>query len=302
MKKVVIFGEGAVGKTSIVLTSFFGHNFNKIQSLSPTKGISIERVDFRGLERFNVWDCGGQEKYMQTHFSEAGKERIFSDINIAIFVMDASREETLDPVYVDRFLEILIEYNPDLNKVYIFVNKMDIAPKNINELQMRLAKNIIEKWGDGKFVEIVNCSVKFGSAREKFIHILDSVMSNDPEFIDKRKFFAGCLADFREVVNGNFFLFHLPSKLSIAELVSENNIGYFPYMTLIDMIIQNKKNADIKIYHQHDASFAYLKISQNIGLIIMVEKNRDINMNMVTKVIQDHDTFKDLKKILTFNS
>lgn len=301
VKKIIIFGEEAVGKTSIVMTSCHGYDFDVIKKLKPTKGVSIELINHRGIESMRIWDCAGQERYMRKHLSDVGKIRIFSSIDAAVFVMDASRPETINSDYVNTFLNILLEFNPELEKVYLFINKMDIAPSNINDLLMRLTNEVLSVWHNG-LVEIVSCSVKLGSAQEEFVHILDMLIQNDDRLVEKRAFFTECLEDFREVADGDFALFHIPSGLLIANLVSDRdtNMDVFAccceIMNSIVHMERENNSVDECIHRQDDLMYIYLRINDHSALMSVVSSDIE-NTDEIIKNLKECPTFSDLSKI-----
>ena len=298
-KKVIIFGEAGVGKTSTILTSFFGYPFDAIKDLKPTKGISIESVKFRGLVNISVWDCAGQDKYMAGHFSETGKIRIFSEIDIAVFIMDASRDATLNANFVDKFLDIVLEYNPTLEKIYIFINKMDIAPKDINDRLMTLSNDILKKWNKGR-IQIINCSVKLGTTKQQFIQVLDSIIQQDKKVKDLQNFIKKCLDDFSTVVKGKFALFHLPSLLMIASTYTIDDVSWIGE----EEFLLNKKvdlkslcNNDNTIHKIDDEYIISTKLNNNSVLLTIADRDKVSDPQDLISTIKDHETFSALNKI-----
>ncbi len=83
--KTIIFGPAAAGKTSLMKTTCLGYSFVKVANLKPTKGISRENFIFRGLLELNVWDAGGQSRYLEKYFSDSQKPIVFGDIDIKLF-------------------------------------------------------------------------------------------------------------------------------------------------------------------------------------------------------------------------
>jgi len=117
-----------VGKTSLMRTTCLGYSFVKVANLKPTKGISRENFIFRGLLDLSVWDAGGQERYLEKYFSDSQKPIVFSDVDVAIFMVDAtpaSLDVKIRSLF-DDFLEALTQYSPELKKIFILINKVDI--------------------------------------------------------------------------------------------------------------------------------------------------------------------------------
>ena len=305
-KKVVVFGEEAVGKSSLVMTSCFGYTFNDIQTLKPTKGICIENLLFRGLVKINIWDCAGQERYLDQHFSDVGKQRIFSDIDSAIFVMDASRPETLNDEYVNEFMDIVTQYNPDIGKIYIFVNKMDIANESIFKQQTDLVYGILEKFPNG-FVEIINCSVRTGTAKERFIKTLDAIIWDDDETIKKKKFFSDCLKDLQNAieVSSDMSLYHLPSGLLVTSTLPNNSEDIEENCVILKDIINLEK------YHQatylqsiivkiNNTPILFNRIGKNSIMLIIIRSLVPMkNPEKILTRLREHSTFFAIGKILS---
>ncbi len=61
--KLVLVGDGGVGKTTFVKRHLTGEDEKKYEA---TVGVEVRPLDFhttRGKIRFNVWDTAGQEKF-----------------------------------------------------------------------------------------------------------------------------------------------------------------------------------------------------------------------------------------------
>ena len=61
--KIVILGDGGVGKTALIQRLMTGQ-YNSVYE--PTLGVNVTPIVFettKGLIRFNVWDCAGQERF-----------------------------------------------------------------------------------------------------------------------------------------------------------------------------------------------------------------------------------------------
>lgn len=300
MKKIIIFGENAVGKTSIVRTSCYGVNFDYTQKLTPTKGVSIENFDYRQLEEVNIWDCGGQEKYIQKHLTDTGKMRIFSEVDGAVYVMDASREETMKSDLLKEFLDIILEFNPKLEKIYLFINKMDIAPIDINDRIMKLMKDILSYW-EGGMVEFVSCSVKKGSAQKEFTRVIDSLVLRDQDVMEKMDFFNECLKEFYEIVDADFRLIDSVSKLPVAEFINFERLDLVKRGKEIvdDPPFQDMKNGDFFIHRDGDISNIVFPISEKVYLVVTTDQFKDGKLKRVARQIETSRIYSDLTKIFS---
>ena len=111
--KILLFGPAGAGKTSLMRTTCLGYNFMKVLNLKPTKGVSRENFIFRGIMELNVWDLGGQERYMERYFSESQRELIFSEATTAVFMVDSA---AIDPE-VREIFEKFLKYVLDMGRV-----------------------------------------------------------------------------------------------------------------------------------------------------------------------------------------
>jgi len=169
--KILLFGPAGAGKTSLMRTTCLGYNFMKVLNLKPTKGVSRENFIFRGIMELNVWDLGGQERYMERYFSESQRELIFSEATTAVFMVDSiSMDDDVRDVF-DNFLKYLIEFSPEITMVYVLLNKIDLQESKEDEyyeiLTNELDEELMEK------LSFTPVSVKEGSAQHRLIEILD---------------------------------------------------------------------------------------------------------------------------------
>ena len=88
--KVVILGDGGVGKTSL-LNRFVEKSFD--QDYKSTIGTNIMRVDYKIMEKitvgFALWDLAGQQ------FFQRVRQMYLTGCQAALFVYDVTRPETL---------------------------------------------------------------------------------------------------------------------------------------------------------------------------------------------------------------
>ncbi len=128
--KLIIVGEGAVGKTclahKIVDPDFDIDADNEL--IKSTRGIAIKgwTVDTKASSEFrvNVWDFGGQEIYHSTHQFFLTKRSLY------LFVWDARKEDKTGGF--DYWLNV-IKLLSDQSTVLVVLNKVDERVKEIDE-------------------------------------------------------------------------------------------------------------------------------------------------------------------------
>jgi len=89
--KVVLLGESAVGKTSII-TRFVENKFKQDTMSSLSANFVSKKIDLGNNKsiKFDIWDTAGQEKY------RALAKIFYKNSNIIIFVYDITRQKTFD--------------------------------------------------------------------------------------------------------------------------------------------------------------------------------------------------------------
>ena len=75
-KKVLLMGKSGAGKTSMRSIIFSQFMANEVHSLGVTMEIEHSNVRLLGNLTVNLWDCGGQEQFMDQYFKDQ-KENIF---------------------------------------------------------------------------------------------------------------------------------------------------------------------------------------------------------------------------------
>ncbi|MFW9782196.1 MAG: Rab family GTPase, partial [Candidatus Heimdallarchaeota archaeon] len=137
--KLVVLGEGGVGKTSII-NSFLGREIPN--SYMPTIGSITNRKEYNiktkdTIIKLNIWDLGGQRSFNPFN------PTYYANIDLALLVFDLTRlKETLINIKKD-FLEKIRKYSEE--PLYILVgNKSDISSTDTH------FKNTIKEYLDEK--------------------------------------------------------------------------------------------------------------------------------------------------------
>jgi hypothetical protein len=115
------------------------HSSNNPASLTSRLGVTIDveqnHVRFLGDLTLNLWDCGGQDGFMDSYLSTQ-RSTIFSHVGVLIYVFDIvtltkdsdterkSREKDLE--YYRDCLDALAKYSPEAS-VFLLIHKMDLV-------------------------------------------------------------------------------------------------------------------------------------------------------------------------------
>lgn len=131
-KKVLLMGKSGSGKTSMRSIIFANYIARDTRRLGATIDVEHSHVRFLGNLVLNLWDCGGQEAFMENYFASQ-RENIFRNVAVLIYVFDVeSRELDKDMRYYQNCLESIIEYSDD-TKVFCLIHKMDLISEEQRE-------------------------------------------------------------------------------------------------------------------------------------------------------------------------
>ena len=103
---------------------------NNPASLTSRLGATIDveqnHVRFLGDLILNLWDCGGQDAFMDSYLSTQ-QSTIFQHVGVLIYVFEVeSRSPARDLEYYTECLTALRKYSPNA-AVFLLVHKMDLV-------------------------------------------------------------------------------------------------------------------------------------------------------------------------------
>ena len=141
--KVVVVGNGAVGKTSLVLR-YTQHKFseNYVMTIGSNFAIAEVKLPDGQLCKLQIWDLAGQP-----HFSFV-RPPFYKGASAVILVYDVTNRRSLDELkdWKDDF----IKYLPPETIMYVLANKSDLKDERVVTIEegKRVAENLgaIEFW------------------------------------------------------------------------------------------------------------------------------------------------------------
>ncbi|PWN46269.1 hypothetical protein IE81DRAFT_2360 [Ceraceosorus guamensis] len=132
-KKILLMGRSGSGKTSMRSLVFSSYRPSDTRRLGSTLDVEHSHVRFLGNLSLNLWDCGGQQAYMDSYL-ESQRHQVFSSVGVLIYVFDlvggddpdGSEEWDKDVRYYKDCLAALKVHSPTA-KVFCLLHKMDLV-------------------------------------------------------------------------------------------------------------------------------------------------------------------------------
>ncbi|KAG0261532.1 hypothetical protein BG011_000938 [Mortierella polycephala] len=128
-KKVLLMGKSGSGKTSMRSIIFSNYIARDTRRLGATIDVEHSHVRFLGNLVLNLWDCGGQETFMENYFASQ-RDHIFKNVEVLIYVFDVeSRDVEKDMHYYQSCLEAIMTNSKDA-KIFCLIHKMDLVQED----------------------------------------------------------------------------------------------------------------------------------------------------------------------------
>ncbi|CAF0896792.1 unnamed protein product [Adineta ricciae] len=128
--QVLLMGKSGGGKTSMRSIIFANYSAKDTRRLGATMDVEQSYVRFLGNLILNLWDCGGQEAFMESYFATQ-KDNIFKNVEVLIYVFDVqSQEIDKDLHYYQSCLESILQHSSNA-KIFCLIHKMDLIPEEI---------------------------------------------------------------------------------------------------------------------------------------------------------------------------
>jgi Ras-related GTP-binding protein A/B len=143
---------------SIIFANYLARNTDRLHS---TNMIEHSSLRFLGNLRLNLWDCGGQDVFMENYF-ESQRETIFQNAEVLIYVLTAVNDkrgqgsgeasktsQDKDRDYFAHAMDSLRQFSPNA-RVFCLIHKLDLVHeskrgetlKNFEQLLMDQAPGI----------------------------------------------------------------------------------------------------------------------------------------------------------------
>ncbi|RKO96436.1 hypothetical protein CXG81DRAFT_27231 [Caulochytrium protostelioides] len=135
-RKVLLMGKSGSGKTSMRSIIFANYIARDTRRLGATIDVEHSNVRFLGNLVLNLWDCGGQDAFMEDYISSQ-RQHIFRNVEVLIYVFDIeSRELSKDLQYYQSILEAIADHSRNA-RVFCLLHKMDLVPADLRAALFR---------------------------------------------------------------------------------------------------------------------------------------------------------------------
>lgn len=143
-KKVLLMGKSGSGKTSMRSIIFANYIARDTRRLAATIDVEHSHVRFLGNLVLNLWDCGGQEAFMENYFASQ-RDNIFRNVEVLIYVFDVeSRELEKDMHYYQSCLDAILK-NSSEAKIFCLIHKMDLVQEDQREQIFRQREDDLKR-------------------------------------------------------------------------------------------------------------------------------------------------------------
>eukprot|EP01104_Vermistella_antarctica_P002039 TRINITY_DN1219_c0_g2_i1.p2 TRINITY_DN1219_c0_g2~~TRINITY_DN1219_c0_g2_i1.p2 ORF type:complete len:331 (+),score=101.24 TRINITY_DN1219_c0_g2_i1:211-1203(+) len=139
-KKVLLMGKSGSGKTSMRSIIFANYIARDTSALAATIDVEASHVRFLGNLTLNLWDCGGQEAFMENYFTSQ-RDHIFRNVGVLIYVFDVeSRDVQKDLKYFRSCIDALLQHSRD-SKIFCLIHKMDLLTEEQGDKEFTRREN-----------------------------------------------------------------------------------------------------------------------------------------------------------------
>lgn len=125
-KKLLLMGRSGSGKSSMRSIIFSNYSAFDTRRLGATIDVEHSHLRFLGNMTLNLWDCGGQDVFMDNYFTQQN-DHIFQMVQVLIHVFDVESQEVIKDIDIfTKALKQLKKYSPDA-KIFVLLHKMDLV-------------------------------------------------------------------------------------------------------------------------------------------------------------------------------
>ncbi|KAN0118611.1 Gtr1/RagA G protein conserved region domain containing protein [Russula decolorans] len=169
-------GASGSGKTSMRSLIFSNNPASLTSRLGATIDVEQNHVRFLGDLILNLWDCGGQDAFMDSYLSTQ-RSTIFQHVGVLIYVFEVSAHDAVkDAAYYRDCLDALQKYSPEA-AVFLLVHKMDLVTGDRPALLERRTRELQAESGTVS-ITVFGTSIHDESLYKAWSRIVHSIIPN----------------------------------------------------------------------------------------------------------------------------
>ena len=307
-------GRSGSGKSSMRSIIFSNYSAFDTRRLGATIDVEHSNLRFLNNMTLNLWDCGGQDVFMDNFLNGIGgnessnnnnpgfTNNIFKKCEVLIHVFDVeSKEVAKDINTFKRVLENLSKYSPKV-KIFILIHKIDLVQSNKRQELFQLMYNNLKNIALNEYgFDITGFATSIWD--ESLYKAWSSIVCS---LIPNVSIYEQHLAKLNKILNAKeIILFEKTTFLVISSMDRlKSNIGSASTSSLTGIEnLSSTENLDpkrfekisniIKTYKQ-----SVNKIRSNFKLLILHGKDTSIYLDVLTSniyimVIMDNNIGKD---------
>lgn len=178
-QKLLLMGRSGSGKLSMRSIIFSNYLAFDTRRLGATIDVEHLHLRFLGNMSLNLWDCGGQDVFMDNYFTNQ-KDHIFNMVQVLIHVFDVeSKSINKDIEIFVKLLTNLQTYSPDA-KIFILLHKMDLVQIDKRDELFRIMMDKLQQISNPYKFELVGfpTSIWDESLYKAWLQIVCSLIPN----------------------------------------------------------------------------------------------------------------------------
>jgi len=186
-------GKSRAGKTSMRSIIFANYMARDTMRFAPTQDVEHVNVRFLGNLVLNLWDCGGQYRFVENYLEN---DTIFRNVEVLIYVFDIDSNDMYnDLTLFVGILEALERYSPDAN-VFVLIHKMDLVAEDDREREFTERAKLVQSKTDHFKIKSFATSIWDETLYKAWSQIVYSLIPNVDQLEYQLKEFSSiCGAD-----------------------------------------------------------------------------------------------------------
>lgn len=303
--KVLILGLREAGKTTIIKHVLEGKEFDELTNIPATEGVDTPSYKYRGLIEVNVFDCGGQEQFLKTYYSDSMIGTIFGGrTRILFWVIDSSDPSSLKESRNEflKAFKAVREYSDIYPLVYVLVHKYDeheLLKKDVEEFFKESDEEV-------KGIHFYTSSCVSGTTRKVVGRLLDEIVSKESETRIKtlqktlKKFNTKINASISTLINSDDGLEIASEFARSTDLADDTEtLEFLQYLSVKVMTNSlekakqifekfkkhnfiNNPNYDMVVWRLKEENILFFKLHEKVSLLSIVPME-DISIDKCTR-------------------